>query len=247
VVNYPEYTNLYYAEQKISPNGTRLALRAVPPGHPTENPQAWAVRSNMSLPPQFSAFGGQSFADTTTAIPISVLEGYNWSGTLTASDPESDPVTYAAAGPDLVLGMSFSAASGQFSWTPPTGHASETFNVKFSVFTPSGGTDSFIAQFTVHHPSAPMVARGFTQGAQMVSPNPVRERFEILGEFGSSGARLEIFDVRGRRVARVASNSPGRLSWDLRSDVGLRVSPGVYLYRASAAGGETHGKIVITR
>jgi hypothetical protein len=81
----------------------------------------------------------------------------------------------------------------------------------------------------------------------MVSPNPVRERFEIVGDFGSAGATLDVFDVRGRRVARIASNSPGRLSWDLRSETGLRVSPGLYFYRASTADVETHGKIVIAR
>jgi len=250
VLNYPDYTNAsnsIYAEQKISPDGTRLALRAAPPGHNSENAQVWAVRRNMSLPPQLTAFGGQSFADTTTAIPISVLEGYNWSGSLTAVDAEGDPLTYAAAAPDLVLGMGFSPANAQFSWTPPAGTAGKTFNVKLSVVTPSGGSDSFIAQFTVHHPTSPMAAQRRVPGIRMVSPNPVRERFEILGDFGSAGASLDIFDVEGRRVARVTSDSPGRLSWDLRSDAGLHVSPGLYLYRASTAGREAHGKIVIAR
>src|SRR6267378_248014 len=54
VAYYPEFVNYYYAEQKISPDGTRLALRAIPPAAPSENAQLWAVRRNMSLPPQFT-------------------------------------------------------------------------------------------------------------------------------------------------------------------------------------------------
>jgi Tol biopolymer transport system component len=248
IVNYAQYTNPYYAEQKISPDGTRLAQRAVPPGHPTENAQLWAARRNMSLPPQFSAFGGQSFADSVAAIPISLLEGSNWNGTLVAYDPEGDsPLSFSAPSAYLQPGMAFTASTGYFAWTPPLGTAGKTFNVKFVVATPSGGTDSFIAQFSVHHPTTPNAARRSTPSARRVSTNPVRERFEISGNFSTAGARLEIFDVSGTRVARIGSTSPGLISWNLRSDTGRPMGPGVYFYRVSIAGEETRGKIVLVR
>ncbi|MGH3053861.1 MAG: hypothetical protein ACRDL7_02665, partial [Gaiellaceae bacterium] len=118
VDNYPEYTG-GGALPKTSPDGTRLALRAKPPGAPSENDQIWVVRRNMSLPPQFSAFGGQSLADSTALVPVSVLEGLNYTAASTASDPEADPLTYSAY--FLQQGMTFSPSTQTFSWTPPSG------------------------------------------------------------------------------------------------------------------------------
>jgi hypothetical protein len=245
IANYPSFINQGYAEQKISPDGTRLALRAVPPSAPTERPQVWAVRRNMSLPPQFTAIGGQSLADTTASVPISVLEGYTWNGTVSATDAEGDALTYRSF--FTPSGMSFDSTTRSISYTPPAGTAGQTYNVKFTVNTPSGGTDSFMAQFQVHHPSAPMAARPVPPGIRQVTANPVRERFEIAGDFGRDGARLEVFDIRGRVIANVRSGPRGVLSWNLRSDAGDLVAPGVYFYRATSGAWAGNGKIVVAR
>ena len=73
------------------------------------------------------------------------------------------------------------------------------------------------------------------------APNPARTRVAL--EFAlprAVPARLEILDVRGRRVRRLAAGvlPAGRYvrGWDLTDDLGRRVAAGIYLARLSAAG-----------
>ena len=50
--------------------------------------------------------------------------------------------------------------------------------------------------------------------------------------------RLEVFDLQGRRIATLAEASfPAgfhTVSWDRRDATGVRVKPGIYLYRLEA-------------
>ena len=82
-------------------------------------------------------------------------------------------------------------------------------------------------------------------------PNPARDqaRFEcLLPEAAHMG--VEVFDVTGRRVRRLADETrpagPQDLAFDLRDDHGLRLASGVYLVRARLGTEVFTRRLVIT-
>lgn len=84
-------------------------------------------------------------------------------------------------------------------------------------------------------------------------PNPFRESSSITLNLARAGeAKLEVYDVSGRRVAellagkRVAAGTY-RVSWEGRDDQGLRVAPGMYFIRLSAPDGEITRKAIVLR
>jgi hypothetical protein len=93
-------------------------------------------------------------------------------------------------------------------------------------------------------PSAP--------GLDQNRPNPfnpaTRIRFDVPAE---THAVLEVFDVQGRRVARLldrtVSAGPHDVSWDGRDAEGHDASTGVYLYRLKAAGATLNRRMVLLR
>lgn len=73
-----------------------------------------------------------------------------------------------------------------------------------------------------------------------VTPNPTREKIRIEFDLVERGAAsLELFDVRGRSVARLpvpsAEAGAGSVVWDGRSGSGERVPAGVYFVRMESA------------
>ncbi|MBI1798407.1 MAG: PD40 domain-containing protein [Candidatus Eisenbacteria bacterium] len=244
VDNYPGYVQSLLVP-KLSPDGTRLALRAVKPWAPTENPQLWAVRRNMNLPPVFGTFGGQTLAESTAVVPVSVIEGLQYTAVVSAADPEGDPLTYAMYFPQT--GMSFDAPSRTFTWTPPSGTAGHIYNVKFVVGTPSGGADAFIAPFTVQHGTQPMHASQSAAEFRVITVNPVRTRFAVVAGSAGASAMLEVFDASGREVAQVRGAGGGVLAWDLNGRTGNRVAPGVFFYSVHSGTIVHNGKVVVVR
>lgn len=80
----------------------------------------------------------------------------------------------------------------------------------------------------------------------LVTPNPAGSRVDVAlvagGITGSGDLRLEVYDLRGRRVRAVgtmpltdAGAPPVR--WDARDDTGTEVPSGVYILRLRAASG----------
>jgi hypothetical protein len=72
-------------------------------------------------------------------------------------------------------------------------------------------------------------------------PSPFRDRLRVsFAHPGLDGAalRVEVFDLAGRRVARLLEGTvrgaETRLTWDGRDDVGAPVPAGLYLVRARA-------------
>jgi len=65
-------------------------------------------------------------------------------------------------------------------------------------------------------------------------PNPFRltTRIPILAP-GTSQARLEVFDIRGRRIRLLDATAPGVL-WDGRDEHGRTAPTGVYMVRLTA-------------
>ena len=60
--------------------------------------------------------------------------------------------------------------------------------------------------------------------------------------------RLEIYDSQGHRVREFAGRydaGPRRILWDLRTNRGRRVPPGIYAYRLMAGAHEARRKLVV--
>jgi len=83
-------------------------------------------------------------------------------------------------------------------------------------------------------------------------PNPSREAVHFAWSLPRPGeANVDVFDVTGRavRVLMSGMHAPGQseLVWDLKSDGGSTVAPGVYLVRAKIAGQQWMRRVVVTR
>jgi flagellar hook assembly protein FlgD len=85
------------------------------------------------------------------------------------------------------------------------------------------------------------------------SPNPFRGSTRLSFDLPAAGhARVEVFDVTGRRVAvlldgeRVAAGSHS-VTWRGEDERGSFVAPGVYFARLTADAGEDTRKIVRVR
>ncbi len=82
-------------------------------------------------------------------------------------------------------------------------------------------------------------------------PSPARASLRLSLELPSAGAgRLEVFDVRGARVATLVdgplSAGHNEYRWDLRASSGAPVSAGIYFARAwTAMGARTQSFVVL--
>jgi hypothetical protein len=87
-------------------------------------------------------------------------------------------------------------------------------------------------------------------GASKVTatPNPVRpgDGAVVFAE-AAAATQVEIFDLEGERVRRLAGARGGGLRWDLRDARGVRVAPGAYFWVARDAGGRASGRLVVLR
>jgi hypothetical protein len=259
VENYAEYVSEdYILTPRWAPDGTRVSLRAGPPGT-GELHQLWATRRNMSLPPAISTIGGFAVVDSIPYHDWSLVAGTAATIGVSASDPESDALTYAAYFLRTDLGMAFNTTTNNFTWTPGNGLIGQTFNVKFIVTTPSGGTDYAIARLSVVqgggcedcddppiiHGSASQ--RGGGPPVQTVR-NGVYFLDVVLGP-GQSAMSLDVFDVRGRHVKSIASGDPGsgrhKFVWRLDDTHGSKVAPSVYFVALRAGGVQRVKRLII--
>jgi hypothetical protein len=86
-----------------------------------------------------------------------------------------------------------------------------------------------------------------------VHPNPGRggaQRF-MFELVRSASARVEVYDVTGRRLCLLAEGNfragPNTVEWDGRTQDGRRVGPGVYWVRLMCEGHSTTAKSVLLR
>jgi WD40-like Beta Propeller Repeat len=229
---------------RLSPDGTRLALHAK---------QIWAVRRNMSLPPSFTSTtstteGTRSITDSAAVMDYSFDPFLTNTITVLATDPEGDALTYGAQ--FLQPWMSWNASTRTLTGNPAAGTNLKTFFVRFSVTTPSGGMDSFIARIlvTVHGPGGPSAARPALVAPALDGPNPTRGSFALATpHVKGATAVLMIFDLSGRRVAVIRGPAGSRLVWDGRTPTGRLAPGGVYLYHLDVAGAGRDGKLVFLR
>jgi hypothetical protein len=90
-------------------------------------------------------------------------------------------------------------------------------------------------------------------GLKQNTPNPFNPATTISYVVPAGGAdvRLEIFDLRGRRVRTLVDcfqiGGPQSVRWHGLSDEGERVPSGVYFYRLAAAGQEDMKKMLLLK
>ena len=213
---------------RISPDGTRLALRTK---------QLFAARRNMSLPPRIASIAGFGVNPATPYLDLAAHAGQPLSFAVAAEDPEDDPVTLAAL--FLSEGMSFHSGSGTFGWTPHDSLAGRVVVVRFQATTASGGSAYALARISVGSATSAesQEPRSFVLGR--ARPNPFVLRTSVSFSLPTPCAvRAEILDVSGRRVRVLANGdwSAGQyeIQWDGRNAAGGRASPGLYLLRLTA-------------
>lgn len=84
-----------------------------------------------------------------------------------------------------------------------------------------------------------------------VQPNPGSGRFSLrLAGAGPGEASFEVYDLRGRRVARLgapAGEDVRQAAWDGRDQDGRPLPAGTYLVRARAGGPEAAARVTIVR
>jgi hypothetical protein len=97
--------------------------------------------------------------------------------------------------------------------------------------------------------AGPMVPATFALLAPR--PNPARGSVRLTLELPATGrVRIDILDVAGRRVHAeefAADRGARELTWDLATDAGTRVSPGLYIVRVRAAGEERTARVFVAR
>ncbi len=91
-----------------------------------------------------------------------------------------------------------------------------------------------------------------SRGVLIVSPNPAAGRLRVAwrGIPVHGPRRLEVYDLRGRRVRRLAAGElaeTGVLAWDARGDDGRPVAAGAYLVVLTHPGGVLRGRAVVAR
>jgi hypothetical protein len=98
------------------------------------------------------------------------------------------------------------------------------------------------------HPARPVLPTRFA--LRQNQPNPFSTTTLIRFDLPMpSPVRLEVFDLQGRLVKTLA-NGPFNagsfsLAWDHRTDSGVSVRPGIYLYRINAAGHQAQAKMLL--
>ena len=97
--------------------------------------------------------------------------------------------------------------------------------------------------------SSPPIDRNVVRGAR---PNPFNPRTKFEFDLvGTSTVSIEVFDLRGRLVRRLAHETfeagTHAVPWDATDDDGLRVTSGVYLYRVDLDGEVTMGKVSLVK
>ena len=84
-----------------------------------------------------------------------------------------------------------------------------------------------------------------------VMPNPVTHRASFSFDLRKAGrVQLSVYDVSGRRVAKLldAAMVAGvhTVAWDARTDSGLRLESGVYMYELSMGGERLSRRLILT-
>jgi hypothetical protein len=196
---------------------------------------------------------GYNHAPILTNVVDGFVSPNPWTLQLNASDADGEAITYAAA--YLPLGGSLSP-SGLLSF-PATAEGSEHY-VVLRAIDPSGGVDNRVVRYFTNSGGGGggcpppgceqgrpfnLADEGTTNGPRFAlaqnQPNPFGTTTLIGFEVPAvTKVKVEIFDLRGRRVRVVADDlfaaGSHSVAWDRKDSAGTSVPPGLYLYRMSA-------------
>lgn len=153
---------------------------------------------------------------------------------------------------------------GPYLWADGTTPRSDGLTWHCAEFSPLDGThpsasgeahvaDSLLAFFKRDTASRPWFVGGVSAApeeppppALAVAPNPARQAAWItLSSRVPAGATLEVFDVSGRRVRRLASGGQRQVRWDLDDEAGRRVRAGLYWIRPAEGSAGMARRLVV--
>jgi hypothetical protein len=104
--------------------------------------------------------------------------------------------------------------------------------------------------FPLAEPVSAVPVTGVAARALVVYPNPGggQFHFRVAKDPGSAVLRLEIYDLRGRRLRVVDSAlASGTIGWDGTDNNGRRLAAGTYLAIVRGAGEPLTTRVVLTR
>jgi hypothetical protein len=224
---------------------------------------AWSVflvRARTATPGVFfdsHPDSGWSTDDLAPNVPANLDATYGTgSGNLLVWDPPLDEDfryfrVYRGTAPGFpVVGETPVAAVVDPTWTDPDHDGAGVFYRVTAV--DFAGNESAPAEAegsVVGIPEATVPTRLVLRGA---FPNPFPASTRVVWALPEAGpVRLELFDVRGRRVRTLVDElreaGEHRTTWDGRDDAGRSVPPGIYFTRLAAASGTLTGRVVRTR
>jgi hypothetical protein len=125
-----------------------------------------------------------------------------------------------------------------------------TWYAKIRVSDPrTGGSDQLLFLLSSNN-ARPATSRASLEEAHGLEfgPNPMRSMFLFSPSSRTTSGWARVYDLAGRAVAFVYAEPRQALAWNGRDFEGLRVRPGIYLYRSGAEGAlAKQGKIVVLR
>lgn len=105
-------------------------------------------------------------------------------------------------------------------------------------------TDNFVFGYT----GIAQHEEGTPSSSITVKPNPARHAVNFsVPALAGHGYTIKIFEPTGRLI-KTLSGAEKNCRWNLATDEGIRVAPGVYFYvYASGAGSTQTGRLVVCR
>ena len=187
---------------------------------------------------------------TTINVPLSVSAPGVMAND---SDADLDPITVVLFDAVSVQGGAVSvAATGAFTYTPPTNFTgTDTFT--YIISDGNDATDLATVTITVSNPAGTDdAAQRLPAELELAAPRPNPGTGPFVLTFGlpaSGSVRAEVFDVVGRRVARLVGDAPvaagyHELRWDGRDANGATAPSGIYFVRVSDGRREVLRKLV---
>lgn len=173
---------------------------------------------------------GNQAPQLQTPVDTSLIAGTPYTDRLRATDADGDAVVVLLdRGPG---GLTLAPRRHEIHWTPsPSQVGSHQVQVRAS-----DGRAAATATFVLTVRTA--AARSTCAAAAWLTPNPFRGRLMVhLCRAPQTQGRLEIFDLRGRRVRQLTWPAGSRqLAWDGNDGAGRSVASGVYFLALRAAG-----------
>lgn len=164
----------------------------------------------------------------------------------------SDHYSFWVAGYDAIFLIEGEVGVGgitKYPWYHTTQDTVDKLHMRIEVAVARAATAT--AAHIARHYLLPTVATPAPPGGEKpfaVYPNPLRLGGSVHFQGVRPGARVEIYDLAGRRlVAREVGAGEDEFVWFGRSDAGSPVAPGVYFYRVFGAGMDECGKLAILR